>query len=722
MRSGPGQPGKPPRDFGDQGYDPNRGGKPRNPQQPPKGRYPPHPGHQGYGLEEEEYYPDYESPQMSYPGSGKYPGRGQGQPRGPDAGRYYGGQFSDPQDWDESLAYSQPELQGPGQYYAADRQSQYPSGQRGYQNYPKQKPRGTQSQGYVPYQGSTYPQQPPQNPAGKGGFNKPAQKGGKNPTMRPQGMGERYDPQQEYAGTEYMHERNPQRPTAGDWSQQSMNSMGKLGPNQFGDNQQVSDQSSSQKKQSSNSLNPQSQSKKSGQQQQTSGNKKLFGEYITYEQFEQKKKAGEIPEISQQGAQGQQQSADQTGTGGPAQQIGAHPVQPVTQEGEEFKAAPEPLEQKDQRFLGAMAKLNTLDRGTYFIDEKKKVAHFLVQGRSDLLGWKDIYMINGYLLNGVIIKLLTLTSRIFLFIENLHPLYKEYIKIGEDGETALWTDKMPDKTHIVTVTNIEKVEVHDNDEEGFEGFVCYTVCEDSKIEFTIPDSEVDNFNYVQELILLYEPTSIRKIYIDVIYNTIYKPESKGFTGRRIAAIINPNNPGQTITYGKSPVTAINKICIVGSLWIQNGRYTLIAETLEHMQRLESLLNLALDIAEELGCYVMITNLRRTYDYGGKTVLYIGSDPTLKLIKSNNQITFAAKNKQSDNLIPPASQSPVGQSQGSQHPASVPSDTDPNMYATTGFQGSQTQVGGSAAQPSFQAGQPAAANQPPGQGQQPGGSQ
>lgn len=744
MRSGPGQPGKPPRDFGDQGYDPNRGGKPRNPQQPPKRRYPPNSGPQGFGPEDDEYAQGYDNPPMQYQGGAKYPGRGQGPSRGSGPGRYYGGQFSDPQDWEESRDYPPQNIPTGGQYYGGDqRQSQYPPNQPGYQNYPKPKPRPPQGQGFPPYQGQGYPQQqPPQNPAGKGGFNKPPQRGGKNPNVRPQGMDERHDPEEGYADSQYPQQKKPQKyPPGGqgDWTQipQSMTSMGKQGPGQYGEDPQRSEQVSSQKKQSSNSLNPQSQSKKSGQQQ-FSGNKKLFGDYITYEQFEQKRKAGEIPNFSQpSGGQNLQQLQESGATGGPSQPTGVQPTNPKTsaaQEGEESKATPsEALEQKDQRFLGTMANLNTLDRGTYFIDEKKKVAHFLVQGRSDLLGWKDVYMINGYLLNGVIIKLLTLTSRIFLFIENLHPLYKEFIRIGDNGENAHWTDKMPDKTHIVTVTNIEKVEVYDNDEEGFEGFVCYTVCEDSKIEFTIPDEEVENFNYVQELILLYEPTSIRKIYIDVIYNTIYKPESKGFTGRRIAAIINPNNPGQTITYGKTPITAINKICIVGSLWIQNGRYTLIAETLEHMQKLENLLNLALDIAEELGCYVMITNLRRTYDYGGKTVLYIGSDPTLKLIKSNNQITFAAKNKQSDNLIAPATQTSVGQVQGASpsSPAqglqllqAVSSPTGDNQAAGPASQGGQAEVGAAPGQPTAQAEAQGAANMPTGAGQQhpPGGRQ
>ena len=304
---------------------------------------------------------------------------------------------------------------------------------------------------------------------------------------------------------------------------------------------------------------------------------------------------------------------------------------------------------EDERFSNTMAKFNTLDRGTYFVREDNKKAHFMLTGRADILGWKDTYVINGYLLHGVILKIMTLTSRIFLFIENLHSIYNQFIRVGEDGETVYWTDEMPDLVHIVTVTNIEKVEVLDNDEDGFEGFVCYTICEDSKIEFNHTPEEVEDWNYVQELILLYEPTSIRKIYLDVVYNSIYKPESKGFGGKRIAAIVNPHVPGETIQFSKKIVTALDKECVVGTIWIQNGRYTLIAETVEDMERLIKLVDLALDIAEELNAYVMITNLRRTFDYIGKTVLYISSDPTLKLIRSSNAINFANKIKKSENL-------------------------------------------------------------------------
>lgn len=382
-----------------------------------------------------------------------------------------------------------------------------------------------------------------------------------------------------------------------------------------------------------------------------------FGQYYTQKRYQEQEQLKKLQQAQMQvdPTDSQNSSVQQLPhqTGGKAQTGISAPSKVETGEQTQAKETVSQSvinnEIEDERFSKTMAKFNTLDRGTYFVREDNKKAHFLVAGRADLLGWKDTYVINGYLLHGVVLKLLTLTSRIFLFVENLHSLYHQFVRIAEDGETVLWTDAMPDKVQIVTVTNIEKVEVLDNDEEGFEGFVCYTICEDSKIEFNHTHEEVEDWHYVQELILLYEPTSIRKIYLDVVYNSIYKPESKGFGGKRIAAIVNPHVPGETIQYNKKVIKALDKECVVGTIWIQNGRYTLIAETVEDMERLIKLVEMALDIAEELNAYVMITNLRRTFDYIGKTVLYISSDPTLKLIRSSNAINFANKIKKSENL-------------------------------------------------------------------------
>lgn len=43
---------------------------------------------------------------------------------------------------------------------------------------------------------------------------------------------------------------------------------------------------------------------------------------------------------------------------------------------------------------------------------------------------------------------------------------------------------------------------------------------------------------------------------------------------------------------------------------------------------------------------MVTNLRRTFDYDGKTVLYLPNDPTLKILRYDDTISFSNKSKKS----------------------------------------------------------------------------
>jgi hypothetical protein len=597
------------------------------------------PGYQGrpskgysesYGQRYQGKKPWRQQPQSQYYGQGQddYYGQGQFEPDPRNTG------YRDYQDeYRDSYHYSREEKSGWEQQDYQDEYGGYYQGQRSYHpggdyHHGKRNPGQKVQHQQKPYQKGYQQQQPPVQrnypPQQQGSYSK---RGYTDPNMN-QSQGKYSD-----------------KPKSGGQSRYPQQSQ----------KESVEDMAKSSKKGSS---------VQDSQYQQPSGGqgatKPAFGQYYTQKRFmeqEQMRKQQEnfkdslLPGDSASPLLKQMSASDlgvgkvQTGTLASVKKSATD----QTQTKENASGAGFQNELEDERFCKTMAKFNTLDRGTYFVREDNKKLHFMVNGRADLLGWKDTYVINGYLLHGVVIKLLTLTSRVFLFIENLHSIYKEFIKFAEDGETALWTDAMPDLHQIVTVTCIEKVEVMDNDEEGFEGFVCYTICEDSKIEFNHTPEEVDDWNYVQDLILLYEPTSIRKIYLDMVYNSIYKPESKGFGGKRIAAIVNPHVPGETIQYSKNVVTALDKKCVVGTIWIQNGRYTLIAETVEDMERLVKLVDMALDIAEELDAYVMITNLRRTFDYVGKTVLYISSDPTLKLIRSSNAINFANKIKKSENL-------------------------------------------------------------------------
>ncbi len=306
-----------------------------------------------------------------------------------------------------------------------------------------------------------------------------------------------------------------------------------------------------------------------------------------------------------------------------------------------------PQQQSQEAALSAqneitMKRYNTLDRGTYFIDHANKSINFIIDGEHDLLGWHDDYLINGYLLYGIVIKVTTLTSRIYLFIEKEHEIYQNFIKV--DGDTITWKGlPNPNEVYIATVNSVEKVEIYDNSEDGFEGFVCYTVNEDSKLSFSSEPKAIHDWVALQRTFLLFEPTSIKKIFLDVLQNYLHQPESTKFQGKSVAAIINPRVPGDAVQYSTTPkyVQSLDGEYYVGTIALQYGRYTLLSQTKENMENFSRLVEKILDIAEELDGYVMITNLKRQYDSSQqqKTILILPFDPTLKIVRYEGTMNF-----------------------------------------------------------------------------------
>lgn len=190
---------------------------------------------------------------------------------------------------------------------------------------------------------------------------------------------------------------------------------------------------------------------------------------------------------------------------------------------------------------------------------------------------------------------------------------------------------------------MEKVEIYDNSEDGFEGFVCYTVNEDSKLSFSNDQKAITDWVTLQRTFLLFEPTSIKKIFLDVLQNYLHQPESTKFQGKSVAAIINPKVPGDAVQYSTVPkyVQYLEAEYYIGTIALQYGRYTLLSQTKEGMENFSRLVEKILDIAEELDGYVMITNLKRQYDNSQqlKTILILPQDPTLKIVKYEGSMSF-----------------------------------------------------------------------------------
>lgn len=334
-----------------------------------------------------------------------------------------------------------------------------------------------------------------------------------------------------------------------------------------------------------------------------------------------------------------QRGGQQQGMGSPNMQGMVPPQQQAPQP---------PMAQNQDLSLSAqseitMKRFNTLDRGTYFIDQANKSVNFIVDSESDILGWFDDYLINGYLLYGVVLKVTTLTSRIYLFIEKEHEIFQNHIHF-EGDKVVRWKNlPKPEELHIITINSVEKVEIYDNSEDGFEGFVCYTVNEDSSLTFTNDSKSLQDWITLQRTFLLFEPTSIKKIFLDVLHNWLHQPESTKFQGKSVAAIVNPKIPGNAIQFsnGMKYIQNLEGEYCVGIIALQYGRYTLLSQTKENMENFSRLVEKILDIAEELDGYVMITNLRRQYDTSQqqKTILILPTDPTLKIVRYEGTMNF-----------------------------------------------------------------------------------
>lgn len=125
--------------------------------------------------------------------------------------------------------------------------------------------------------------------------------------------------------------------------------------------------------------------------------------------------------------------------------------------------------------------------------------------------------------------------------------------------------------------------MYDNTDESFEGFICFIITEESELAVDAWPVNLQGWIGLKSQLVLFEPTSIRKIYLDNLANWLEKPESSEFNGKRIACIINPDLPGETIKFSKRMTYALEKKCIVGSISCQYGVYTLMAEQASHMQ-------------------------------------------------------------------------------------------------------------------------------------------
>lgn len=296
------------------------------------------------------------------------------------------------------------------------------------------------------------------------------------------------------------------------------------------------------------------------------------------------------------------------------------------------------------------SRFGTIDRGAYFRRADKKEVSFFVSSESDVKAWRDDYLINSYLLRGVVLKVATLNAFVYVFVDKQHEFYHRYLNIKEDG--IKWKN-LPNQNseHIVILSEVEKVELYDNQVDGCQGFVCFMPTDKTVSTFCTDQKWIKSWKNHQRTQLLYEPTSIKSIYLDTQIGLIHKPESPKYTDAKVAAIVNPAVSIDTIEYGNRVkyVPILEGDYCIGNIYLQYGSYTMAAPTRQIYTSFLSSLDKALDIAEEMNAYVMVMNFRRTIDetQPNLPLLIVQTEPIIKLMKCDKPVLFRSN---SDHML------------------------------------------------------------------------
>jgi len=278
-----------------------------------------------------------------------------------------------------------------------------------------------------------------------------------------------------------------------------------------------------------------------------------------------------------------------------------------------------------------LVRYNTLDRGTFFIPETRpnKDLYFIVQHYQDIMVWRDDYVVNSYLLPGLVLRVNTLTARIYVFIGEDTKIAQSHIMEVSPGE-FIWTNLPNDGNTacIIGLDGMERVELFDNTQPGCEGVVCFMASNKSSISFNTDDKTVLSWNKFLRTRLLYEPSGIYSLSLSIL-PPIPPLTSPLFTTEKVAVVLDPRvNMPVTFKYppqgtANSDVQVHGRICIEGI-----GQYSLTCPNgLVPMQSFAVQCNKATDIAQELGAVVLVLGIVKK-----SNCLSIDTPPLIRLCR------------------------------------------------------------------------------------------
>jgi hypothetical protein len=290
------------------------------------------------------------------------------------------------------------------------------------------------------------------------------------------------------------------------------------------------------------------------------------------------------------------------------------------------------LEAKD-----ALEDFKNLREGLYFNDESSPMISFLIHPRQEPKAWLDDYIINGFLITGIVLSVPSLTSVVYVFIDRTHEIYHRHFKT-RDGVVSWKNPQLFTNAPCIAILSfMERVELYDNTFVGSQGRCCFMAMENCHLSFTSDVKTIKDWMGYQQIRLLYEPGMIPKIHIQST-SRILAPEDPLCKPTCVPLYFN-NKTGELpvrFSHKLAHVDILEGDYCIGVIELLHGKYTIVSQTRHIFFSLLRMAERALEAAEELEAHVCLHNARRFFMEGEKhrqtCILIAPFEPTISLVR------------------------------------------------------------------------------------------
>ena len=332
-----------------------------------------------------------------------------------------------------------------------------------------------------------------------------------------------------------------------------------------------------------------------------------------------------------------------------------------------------PRLQLSKQKLEFVKKFNTVSQANFYRNPgRSKSLYCRLRSPNEVKGWVGMYIINGFLMKGALLLLNGLSSRLYLFIDEEHEIYTKLITRDplKGPDEVSFSEKALEGQlyHILEFTQTERVQLYDNNTDGFQGFVAFSLTDNSQLRSCGEPQSVEIWEEVQKTFTIFNPTKFKILNLESFTTRFDAPELQRDT-QFLTCIINPNFPEQTVVSEsdegpeRSPKPLPNEAEGEGRgdrgakgkgfecrIALKERYYGMVCSSREVFEELRKDVEYMLDASEELNAVVILCNAdlgpraREGVDgaegsHGGGFRLKLSDRPILKLIRFSFPLDF-----------------------------------------------------------------------------------